>query len=59
MFFILIFVIIKKLGLSNMCNIAHIKTTKSSNFFIKHNNYLLKIYTFNIKRICSNVNLQF
>jgi len=30
-------------GLSNMCNIAHVKTINSSNFFVKNNNYLFKI----------------
>jgi hypothetical protein len=40
-------------GLSNMCNIAHIKVCKN----IENNNNLLKIYTFNIKSTSSNVNL--
>jgi len=29
-------------GLSNMCNIAHVKETKNSNFSLKIINYLLK-----------------
>ena len=40
-------------GLSNMCNIAHVKTSKSSNFSLKNNTYLLKRYIFNIKGIPS------
>jgi hypothetical protein len=35
-------------GLSNMCNIAHVKIVKSSNFWSKNNNYLFKNYTSNI-----------
>ena len=30
-------------GLSNMCNIAHVKVTKSSIFSLKTNNYWLKV----------------
>ena len=30
------------ISLSNICNIAHVKTTKSNNFLLKNNNYLLK-----------------
>jgi hypothetical protein len=44
-------------GLSNMCNIAHVKATKSSNFL--YNNYLIKNYTFNLKCTSSNTNLLF
>ena len=36
-----------------------VKTTKSSNFLLKNNNYLLKYYTFNIKCTNSNTNLLF
>jgi hypothetical protein len=49
----------KYLCLSNMYNIAHVKIIKSSNFLLKNNYYLLKYYTFNIKRISFNTNLQF
>ena len=40
-----------------MCNIAHIKETKISNFLLKKYNYLIKNYIFNIKRSSSNANL--
>jgi len=34
-----------ELSLFNMCNIAHVKTTKSNNFFIeKHQLYIEKLY---------------
>jgi hypothetical protein len=43
-----------------MCNIEHVKSTKSSNFFIKNNNNLLKTYSiFNIKCTSFNTNLLF
>ena len=42
-----------------MCNIAHVKVTKSGNFLLKNNNYLLVGYTFNIKCTSSNTNLLF
>jgi len=48
---------IKEKGLSNMCNIAHVKETKISNFLLKNYNYLIKNYIFNIKRSSSNANL--
>jgi hypothetical protein len=47
------------MSLSNMCNIAHVKVTKNSNFFKKNNNYLLKIYSFNVKCTSSNAKLLF
>jgi hypothetical protein len=41
-----------------MHNIVHIIPTKSSNFLLKNNNYLLKSkYTFNIKCISFDTNL--
>jgi len=43
-----------KLGLSNMSNIAHVKTTNSNNFFLENNNYI-----FNIKRASFNTKLLF
>jgi hypothetical protein len=39
---------ISKIGLSNMCNVAHVKIAKSSNFLLKNNNNLFKNYTFSI-----------
>jgi len=33
-------------GLSNMCNVAHVKTTSSSNFYLENNNYLFKRFIF-------------
>jgi len=38
-----------EMSLSNICNIVHVKTTKSNNFLLKNNNYLLKSYIFYIK----------
>jgi len=40
-----------------MCNIAHVNVTKSGNFLLKNNNYLLKRYIFIIKCTSSNANL--
>jgi len=40
-----------------MCNIAHVKETKISNFLLKNYNYLIKSYIFNIKRSSSNTTL--
>jgi len=42
-----------------MCNIAHVKTTKSSTYFIENNNYLLKSYILDTKGTSSNVKLLF
>jgi hypothetical protein len=42
-----------------MCNIAHVKIAKISNFLLKNNNNLFKYYTFNIKRTSSNTKLLF
>jgi len=42
-----------------MCNIAHVKATKSINFSLKNINYLLKSYIFNIEYISSKTNLPF
>jgi len=53
-----VFVFIKK-GLSNMCNIAHVKETKNSKFLLKNNNYLLKNYILNTKCTNSNTKLLF
>jgi hypothetical protein len=36
------------IGLSDMCNIAHVKVGKNSNFLFKNNNYLFKNYALNI-----------
>ena len=47
------------MGLSNMCNIAHVKTTNNSNFFLESNNYLFKRFIFNIKCTNSNTKLYF
>jgi hypothetical protein len=48
------------LDLCNIYNIAHIKSTKSSNLFLlENNNYLLKSCTFNIKCSSFNTNLLF
>ena len=47
------------LGLSNMCNIALVKGTKSSNILLKNHNYLLKSYIFNTKCSSFNTNLLF
>jgi len=33
-------------SLSDLCNIAYVKTTNSSNFFLKNNNYLFKSFIF-------------
>jgi hypothetical protein len=46
-------------NLSNICNIAHVKVTKNSNFLLKSNYYLLKNNIFNIKCTSSNINLLF
>jgi len=45
------------MGLSNMCNIALVKGTKSSNISLKNHNYLLKSYIFNTKCSSFNTNL--
>jgi len=45
--------------LSNMCNIAHVKTTNSSNFFSEINNYLFKSLIFNIKCVSFNTKFLF
>jgi hypothetical protein len=37
------------MDLSNMCKIAHDKTTKSSKYLLQSNKYIFKNYTFNIK----------
>jgi len=42
-----------------MCNITHVKATKSSKFLLKKNNYLLKSYTFNTKYTSFNAKLLF
>ena len=44
-------------GLSNMCNIAHVKTTNSSKILLENNNYSLKSFIFNIK--CTNSNTKY
>ena len=45
------------MGLSNMCNIALVKGTKSSNILLKNHNYLLKSYIFNTKYSSFNTKL--
>jgi hypothetical protein len=47
------------MGLSNMCNIAHVKGTKNNNFLLKNSNHLLLNYIFNIKCTSSNTNVLF
>jgi hypothetical protein len=47
------------MGLSIMCNIAHVMKIKSSNFLLENKNYLLKYYIFNIKCTNFNTNLLF
>jgi len=42
-----------------MCNIAHIKATKSNKFLLKDNNYILKSYIFKTKRTSYNTKLLF
>jgi hypothetical protein len=42
-----------------MYNIAQVKATKSNNYLLKINNYLLKNYIFDIKYTRSNANLLF
>ena len=54
-FYTINFMVIK--GLFNMCNIAYVKTSKSSNFSLKNNTYLLKRYIFNIKYTSSKSKL--
>jgi len=46
-------------GLSNICDIVHVKTINSSNFFLKNNNYLFKSFIFNIKCTSSNIKFLF
>lgn len=38
---------------NNMCNIAHVRATKSMNFLLKNKNYLLKIHI--IYTICKEI----
>jgi len=54
---IISYVLLILMGLSNMCNIAHVKVTKNSNYLLKNNNYLLKNYIFNRKYTSSNTNI--
>ncbi|RHN44481.1 hypothetical protein MtrunA17_Chr7g0219901 [Medicago truncatula] len=42
-----------------MCNIAHVKTTNSSSFFLENYNYLFKSFIFNIKCTSSNTKFLF
>ena len=44
-------------SLSKICNIAHVKTTNNSDFFLKNNNYEFRSFIFNIK--CTNFNTNF
>jgi hypothetical protein len=47
------------MDLSNMCKIAHDKTTKSSKYLLQSNKYIFKNYTFNIKDTRFNANILF